>query len=324
MRRDALAVLVARDGMLGAGAAETAAEARDGALVVGTGAREAAATLPATTWWAELPGGIGPGALAAALAPVLADVGLVLLPGSPDGRDLAPRLACTLARPLVAGALRVSVTEAGAVAQVARLEDQVLIDVTVDGPAVATLVPGARSAPPTPVEAAWDSEPLALAFDGDHPPDAELLELLDPDPRTMDLADARRVLGGGAGLVPRGAGLAQATAIFGLLESVAAALGASAGATRVATDAGWMGHERQIGTTGVTIAPDLYIAFGVAGASQHTGGLGEPEHVVSVNTDAASPMTAMADLGLVTDARALLVALAHRLGVDVPQEVLGG
>jgi electron transfer flavoprotein alpha subunit len=63
----------------------------------------------------------------------------------------------------------------------------------------------------------------------------------------------------------------------------------------------------------VSIDPDLYVAFGVSGASQHVGGLGDPRHVVSVNTDAASPMTAMADLGLVTDARALLEELARRL-----------
>ena len=68
------------------------------------------------------------------------------------------------------------------------------------------------------------------------------------------------------------------------------------------TDAGWTGHERQIGTTGVAIDPDLYVAFGVSGAVQHTGGLGTPRHIVSVNTDPSCPMTAMADLALVADA----------------------
>ena len=96
---------------------------------------------------------------------------------------------------------------------------------------------------------------------------------------------------------------------------MAAALGGSAGATRVATDAGWTGYERQIGTTGVTVDPDLYVALGVSGAAQHTGGIGTPRHVVSVNTDPSCPMTAMADLGLVTDAGALLAELAARLGV---------
>ena len=133
----------------------------------------------------------------------------------------------------------------------------------------------------------------------------------------MDLADATRVLAGGAGLVP-GADDRRAAAVFDLLVRVSAALGGSAGATRVATDAGWIGYERQIGTTGVTIDPDLYVAFGVSGAAQHVGGLGAPRHIVSVNTDASSPMTAMADLGLVTDAQALLLELARRLGVAEP------
>jgi electron transfer flavoprotein alpha subunit len=144
------------------------------------------------------------------------------------------------------------------------------------------------------------------------------LALIEPDPATMDLADARRVLAGGAGLVPRQASDAEARALFDLLAEVAAILGASMGATRVATDAGWTGHERQIGTTGVSIDPDLYVALGVSGASQHTGGLGSPDHIVSVNLDASCPMTALADLGLVTDATAFLLRLAERLGLALP------
>jgi electron transfer flavoprotein alpha subunit len=89
----------------------------------------------------------------------------------------------------------------------------------------------------------------------------------------------------------------------------------------VATDAGWIGYERQIGTTGVTIDPELYVAWGVSGATQHTGGIGAPRHIVSVNTDSSCPMTAMADLGLVADAADLLVALARRLDLPVPSEV---
>jgi len=118
-----------------------------------------------------------------------------------------------------------------------------------------------------------------------------------------------------------GTGDDRARAVFALLAGVAAAMGASSGATRVATDAGWAGYERQIGTTGVAIDPDLYLAFGISGASQHVGGLGAPRHVVSVNLDPSAPMTALADLGLVTDARALLIELAHRFGVPVPEQV---
>lgn len=147
-----------------------------------------------------------------------------------------------------------------------------------------------------------------------------VLEVLEPDPATMDLAEAPLVVSGGAGLAA-GLDTATATATFGLLADVAAALGAAAGATRVATDAGWAGPDRQIGTTGVTVRPRLYVAFGISGAVQHTSGIGVPEHVVSVNLDPHCPMTAGSTLGIVADARGTLVELAGRLGVTVPGQV---
>ena len=87
---------------------------------------------------------------------------------------------------------------------------------------------------------------------------------------------------------------------------MAGALGASMGATRVITDRGWVGHQRQIGTTGVVVDPTLYVAFGISGAVQHTAGLGTPDHIVSVNTDPHCPMMQLADLAIVADANAVL------------------
>jgi electron transfer flavoprotein alpha subunit len=205
---------------------------------------------------------------------------------------------------------------------VSRLDDRILIRVTVDGPAVATLVPGSRTVVPARRPASWEPGVMApstaeAAAAPAGAADPEIIDVLQPDPATMDLADATRVVAGGAGLASP-ASDARARATFALLARVAAAMGASVGATRVATDAGWIGYERQIGTTGVAVDPDLYIAFGVSGATQHVGGLGTPRHVVSVNTDPSSPMTAMADLGLVTDGPALLAELARRFGIAVP------
>jgi electron transfer flavoprotein alpha subunit len=321
-----VAVIVARGGALPVGAAETAAEAGGRALVIGSGAREAAAALAGArqVWWCDTGPGLRAGAVAWALGRVLADVPLLVLPASPDGRDLAPRLAAAMARPLLAGAVAVSHDpRAGqARAELARLEGRLLVDVACADPAVATLLPGMSAAP------AATGDAIRTEITLPEPPaelvDVEVIEVLEPDPATMDLGEAARVLGGGAGLVSREAGDAAARATFDLLSAVAAALGASAGATRVVTDAGWLGYDRQIGTTGVAVDPELYVAFGVSGASQHTGGLGSPRHVVSVNTDPSCPMTTMADLGLVTDARELLVELARRLGVPVPAEVPHG
>jgi electron transfer flavoprotein alpha subunit len=305
-----LAVVIARAGLLPVGAAEAAAECSGRVLILGSGTEDAAAELGAARAWCAETAGAAPAGLSAALAPLVRDVRLLVLPASPDGRDFAPRLAAALDRPLLAWATRATVDDDGVSATLSRLDGRLDVDVRVDGPAVATLVPGSRQ-PWRPT----NGELLEVLLDVPPGVDAVRLEVLPPDPSTMDLAEASRVVGGGAGLVPREADDATARDTFDLLRAVAARLGAGAGATRVVTDAGWMGHERQIGTTGVTVDPELYLALGVAGASQHTGGLGAPRHVVSVNLDPSCPMTAMADLGLVTDARALLAELADRLGV---------
>ncbi|MTD53518.1 electron transfer flavoprotein subunit alpha/FixB family protein [Amycolatopsis sp. RM579] len=222
----------------------------------------------------------------------------ILLPASADGRDLAPRLAAELGRPLLAGAIRV--TAHGA--EVARWGDRVCADLIADGPFVATLQPGVRGSAPA-------SETVLYAIELPHAeaPDVTVIEVLDPEPGTVDLAEAPRIFGAGAGL-----GNPESVA---LLEKVGNAMGAALGATRVVTDAGWTGYQRQIGTTGVVVHPELYVAFGVSGAAQHVGGLGDPAQVVSVNLDESCPMTAMADLGIVADAPAVLAELARMLEV---------
>jgi electron transfer flavoprotein alpha subunit len=340
----ALAVIVVRDGQLPAGADETAAEAGGAALVAGSGTEKAADGLVAASrvWLLEV-SSVAPAALAGTLAQALAGVDMILLPASPDGRDLAPRLAVILGRPLLAGAVRCTPDEV----EVTRLDDRLSVRVGVDGPVLVTLRPGLRgtlepvksaqvsalslAAPPTSRDAAshdaashdaashdaasHDAASRGAASRGAASRDAESVEVLQPEPGVVDLAEAGRIVGGGAGLVPAGA---DGAAVMRLLAGVGAALGASAGATRVVTDAGWMSYDRQIGTTGVSVNPELYIAFGISGAAQHVGGLGAPEHLVSVNTDPSCPMTAMADLGIVADAPAVLSELAKRLGVTGP------
>jgi len=299
----ALAVIPVRDGTLPIGADETVAEAGGRALVVGDGTDRAAVALQAATdvSCAEL-GRFAPGWWAAWLAPHLHSVALVILPASPDGRDLAPRLAHVLGRPLFAGAVSVSTHRV----VLARCGGLVAEEHAVAGSAVATLEPGVRGF--TPVDAAPSVSPLNP---GPHPPggvaDVEVLEVLPADPATMDLGEAPRIMAGGAGL--------GGPAPFEVLRAIAPLLGASWGASRVAADAGWVPSDRYIGTTGVAVNPKLYLAFGISGAVQHVSGLGSPEHVVAVNTDASAPMMAMADLALVTDARGLLDELAAQLGV---------
>jgi electron transfer flavoprotein alpha subunit len=130
-------------------------------------------------------------------------------------------------------------------------------------------------------------------------------KVLEPDVATMDLAEAPRIMGGGAGLT--------SAEDFELLGAVAHQLGASMGATRVITDRGWIHHDRQIGTTGVIVDPDLYLAWGISGAVQHTAGLGHPTHIISINTDPHCPMMQLADIAIVSDAPHVLRHLAQKL-----------
>jgi electron transfer flavoprotein alpha subunit len=312
-----IAVVPVRAAVLPAGAEETIAEAGGVVLLAGSGTAEAAAglTVDAVSVAVAEIGEPAFGAWAAALAPVLARYHAVLLPASADGRDLAPRLAAAMDRPLLAGATEYREHEV----RLARCGGLVTEHVTADGPVVVTLQPGVRGIEPRrrarPVPG-----PVAVKLAARH--DAIVLEVSPPDPGTMDLAESKRIMAGGAGL--------RGPADFRLLGRVAAAIGASMGATRVVADAGWVSHDRYIGTTGVAVDPELYVALGISGAIQHVTGLGAPRHVVAVNTDPSCPMMTMADLALVTDAPALLEALARRLDVEPdpaggqPQEVSHG
>jgi electron transfer flavoprotein alpha subunit len=302
----AIAVIPVREGALPLGGADVAWEVGPGGLTVlmGTGCAEAAASLPASlTAWGWDVGPYAPGGWAAQLAPLLRSAGQIVLPASPDGRDLAPRLAAELDRPLVAGALEVR----DGIALVPRWEGAAMAEVAVDRRAVLTRLPNTAQTPlPTTLGATYRELSFPLA-----PPatvaDAELVALIPADPATVDLSEARRIIAGGAGL-----GGPEA---FDLLDRIARALSASLGATRLAADLGWVDPARYIGTTGVTVDPELYVAIGISGAVQHLTGLGDPRHIVAANLDASCPMMSRAELALVCDVHELLAALAARLEV---------
>lgn len=292
-----IAVVVVRDGQLPAGGAEAVAECAGRAVLVGSepsGALDELAGIATDVTLVEL-GAFQPAAWAAALAPILADEPAVLLPGSPDGRDLAPRLATLLHRPLYAGATEVTPQRV----HLARNGGRELHALTPAERFVATLQPHVRGVAAQPGLPAPKVDTVAAAQHSGV--DATVTAVLPPDPATVDLAEAPRIIGGGAGL--------DGSERMAQLGRVAAALGASTGATRVVTDRGWAPHERQIGTTGVVVNPQLYLAFGVSGAVQHTSGLGAPDHIISINTDPHCPMMQLADLAVVADANATLDAL---------------
>ena len=297
-----IAVIPVRDGVAPAGADEAISEASGRALIVGTNAAGAVADLArfgVRFQVVEAP--IDPVSFVDAVLDALDDRSeSLVLPASPDGRDLAPRLAHRMNRALFAGAVlvsdsRVSVAVRGGLG---------IVDHQPQGPFVATLQIGVRGSDMSGVEVEVEH---SAARHATAPTSVRSLDVAPPDASTMDLAEAPRIVGGGAGL-------ADGTK-FDQLGDVATALDASMGVTRVITDRGWAGHERQIGTTGVVVDPRLYISFGISGAVQHTSGLGQPDHIISVNTDAHCPMMQMSDLAIVSDANLVLDELASLLRV---------
>ncbi len=215
----------------------------------------------------------------------------VLMAATAMGKDLGPRVAGRLDCPLTAD---VTALEAGERITVSRP--------VYSGKAVyrleITKSPCVISVRPNVFQPSENARDAATVNVTPPPPDGEVLshtiEVKEPDKARLDVAEAPIVVSGGRGL--------KEPENFNLVEDLADAFGnAAVGASRAVVDAGWRPHADQVGQTGKTVSPQLYVAIGISGAIQHLAGMRTSKVIVAINKDKDAPIFKIADYGIVGD-----------------------
>jgi electron transfer flavoprotein alpha subunit len=315
-----LVIAEQKDGTLNRASLETVAAAQGLALpitvlLVGRKATDAAAALGSADV-AEIVVASSPaldvytadGYLAglAELVPTFAP-SLVLLPHTYQTRDFAPRLAARLGKALVTDCVAIRMENDAPVLSRSMFQGKLVGDVAPGGeaPHLATVQIGAYradairagSAPP-PVRTVEVSVDAAAVRQQPEEPFKEAKQ-------AVDLTQAERIVSVGRGI--------KAQEHIALVERLAAALGAEVSASRPICDNGWLPMDRQIGSSGQTVAPKLYLAIGISGAIQHLVGMKGSKTIVAINKDAEAPIFEVADYGIVGDLFEVVPAIIAEL-----------
>jgi electron transfer flavoprotein alpha subunit len=213
----------------------------------------------------------------------------VLVSSTPDNKEIAARLAFKIGSGLL--------TDAVTVHPDATAEQSIFGGAVAVQSKVSTGVPvitvRANSVAPAPADGAADEVMVDVSI-SDSAKAAKVLDrVVEAKGSRPSLTDASIIVSGG-----RGVGAAEN---FSVIEALADSLGAAVGASRAATDAGWVPHQMQVGQTGVTVSPQLYVAVGISGAIQHRAGMQTSKTIVAINKDPEAPIFELADFGVVGD-----------------------
>ncbi len=244
----------------------------------------------------------------AVLAPLLGrEQPFLLLIGSTAlGRDLAPRLGARLGAGVVTDCATVDWVGGRVVATrpVATRKAIARMAFADTGGRIAVVLPNVF--PPAPAEAARTAQVIPVSVSVD--PSAvrtRVLEVRAIKRETLPLTEADIIVSGGRGL--------RGPENFALLDKLAAALGAAVGSSRPPVDSGWVPHDYEIGQTGKTVNPQLYIACGISGAPQHLAGMSGARCVVAINKDPQAPIFGVASYGIVGDLFQILPLLTEEV-----------
>jgi electron transfer flavoprotein alpha subunit len=249
-----------------------------------------------------------PETVAAALASTLpTECRVIFLTANTRGEEIAALLAARLDVAWVPDTLGLAVTRRGDIEITAQLPAGQLSRVfrsAGERPIIVTMRPGVaearREAMPRPLERR--DLPVDL---NDLPQLTTIERLLPADPKTVDIVYAQRIVSAGRGT----GGPDGVRMVARLAEALHAALAAS----RVVVDLGWLPPERQVGQTGKTVHPDLYVACGISGASHHLAGMRDSKHIVAINSDSKAPIHDLAHLSLHGDLQAIIPAVCTAL-----------
>jgi electron transfer flavoprotein alpha subunit len=223
---------------------------------------------------------------------------LVLFSATVAGKETAPAVAARLGCAYVADVTSLALEGDDVVATKPKYAGKALATVVAKGePVVASLrgnVVGPREA-----RKAGAVAPLRVDLP---PPRVRLKEVVPPAVREIELTEADVVVSGGRGL--------GGPENWNLVLDLAKALGAAHGASRAVVDAGWRPHSEQVGQTGKTVSPKLYVAVGISGAIQHLAGMSSSKAIVAINKDGDAPIFSVADYGIVGDLHQVVPVLA--------------
>jgi electron transfer flavoprotein alpha subunit len=224
---------------------------------------------------------------------------LILFGFTPDSREVAGRLAARLGVGLISNAADVAAKDGGFVAKVPYFGGAKLASMKANKkPAIILLRP--KSVEASESGGTAQVKDLAVSVDAGAKR-AHITDRVVEASEKVKLEDAKVVISGGRGM--------GGPDNFPLLEDLANALGGAVGASRAVVDAGWVPYSMQVGQTGKSVRPGVYIAVGISGAMQHTVGMKTSKVIIAINKDAEAPIMKMADLGVVGDALKIVPAL---------------